>query len=408
MDRLTDICFAVELHTNHFTLKTKTGLKLYRYEFAISPQVTGRKKTRVIQKFVKSVARQYPKGLFATDFKRYFITNGELPITVTKRRNIAHTFENEDEPPANTVPANQRFSVGLLHDCAMFDVDDLIASLRDPLHISVAHRAEILMCLNIICSHAAKALSLGKQKSINTFYFVRWLPSLRAPHQTLFVFDSCKPRYLLCGTHRTNIMYPGPRPVLMQTAPSKHFKIDSTDRQWMRDLGAGFVAFRGFIASVKATTGRLLINIQIKHAAAYKSGRLTQLVDELDGNARDRRSAAYDIQALERHLKKKRVVTSHLPIKRNRTGDVVERPRMILELAHPARLIRSAVRALGRVQMKSHSATEILRRSLLRSEQCSSTSSSFGSWMSVPSIQWLIWGQQSLPNIFPWTFWKCS
>ena len=44
------------------------------------------------------------------------------------------------------------------------------------------------------------------------------------------------------------------------------------------DLGAGLTALRGFFVSVRATTARVLVNVQVKHGAFYDDGPLDKLM----------------------------------------------------------------------------------------------------------------------------------
>lgn len=52
---------------------------------------------------------------------------------------------------------------------------------------------------------------------------------------------------------------------------NKHFQVESRGNL---DLGAGLTALRGFFVIVRAATGHLLVNVQVKHAAMYTDGLL--------------------------------------------------------------------------------------------------------------------------------------
>lgn len=48
-------------------------------------------------------------------------------------------------------------------------------------------------------------------------------------------------------------------------------------------LSSGLQAFRGFFMSVRAATGRILLNVQVQHLAAYEVIRLDTFIDKLQG-----------------------------------------------------------------------------------------------------------------------------
>lgn len=70
-------------------------------------------------------------------------------------------------------------------------------------------------------------------------------------------------------------------------------------------LGTGLEAYRGFFLSVRALTGRILLNTQVKHIAVYQSMRLDQLIMEL-------RKDGQDFFEIDRFIHKLYVQIQHL------------------------------------------------------------------------------------------------
>ncbi|WEW54654.1 hypothetical protein PRK78_000074 [Emydomyces testavorans] len=88
---------------------------------------------------------------------------------------------------------------------------------------------------------------------------------------------------------------------------SRHFFLDVKEDL---TLGGGLEARRGFFHSVKSSTGRLLLNLNVSTAAFYRSGNLRHVAEEvvqLDIATKD----AAETGKLERFLKKVRIRTKH-------------------------------------------------------------------------------------------------
>ncbi|EXJ65833.1 uncharacterized protein A1O5_11074 [Cladophialophora psammophila CBS 110553] len=92
------------------------------------------------------------------------------------------------------------------------------------------------------------------------------------------------------------------------------------------DLGVGLTAIRGFFMSVRAATGRILVNVQVKHSPFYNAGPLVRLVEDF-GAATD-----FDRNKLDKFLEGLTVHPSH-PARRNKAGQLVPRPKVISGLA---------------------------------------------------------------------------
>jgi hypothetical protein len=101
-------------------------------------------------------------------------------------------------------------------------------------------------------------------------------------------------------------------------AGNRHYLLDPADKY---DLTGGLQALRGYLVSVRAATGRPLLNIQIKHAACYRDCALIEMfrTGDIGGD-----------NAWHRFLKKVKVRTTHL--RRDRPGP----PKTIVGFAMPS------------------------------------------------------------------------
>ena len=92
------------------------------------------------------------------------------------------------------------------------------------------------------------------------------------------------------------------------------------------DLGAGLLAIRGFFLSVRSATGRLLLNVQVKHAPFYQTGSLVQLMTLF------MQSNGPNKAKLQRYLKGLSVNVTHI-VNRNAAGQQIRRMKTIWGLA---------------------------------------------------------------------------
>lgn len=109
---------------------------------------------------------------------------------------------------------------------------------------------------------------------------------------------------------------------------NKHFSLrpDLKDKQ---DLGAGLEVLRGFFASVRAATSRILVNVQVRYSACYQEGPLGNLISEYQRESRG------DIYRLEGFLKRLRVRVTHIT-RKNRKGEIIPRMKTIAGVASRA------------------------------------------------------------------------
>ncbi|KAI9675940.1 MAG: hypothetical protein M1829_003178 [Trizodia sp. TS-e1964] len=121
--------------------------------------------------------------------------------------------------------------------------------------------------------------------------------------------------------------YPQANPNTTTIAGNKHFSFGTNPVETY--LGGGLTALRGYFRSVRMGTARLLVNVNVSHAVFFKAGPLVDLINEF--------ASAYgrNPYQLQKFLKKVRVETTHLPIKRNKAGEKIPRIKTILSLATP-------------------------------------------------------------------------
>ena len=108
----------------------------------------------------------------------------------------------------------------------------------------------------------------------------------------------------------------------MKTMGSKSFTLSEDTPSW--DLGTGLNALRGFFSSVRLATNRILLNMNVSHAAFYMAGDLENVM---------RAHGLYNLRRLDGFLKLLKVRTTHLPEKRNKADEVIPRVKTIYALA---------------------------------------------------------------------------
>jgi hypothetical protein len=91
----------------------------------------------------------------------------------------------------------------------------------------------------------------------------------------------------------------------------------------------GLCTLRGFFRSVRIGTGRLLVNINVSHGAFFKPGSLQSLITEFFNSI-----CSENWYQAERFFKKVRVKTTHLLVKKNKSGMEIPRIKTIIGLAN--------------------------------------------------------------------------
>lgn len=256
---------AVVLWANYVGFSTPASLTLYRYDIAITPTVVGRKLNQVVRLLLEAPELASAKGDMVSDFKTTLISRTKLPDqTIT----IPYRSEGEDEPREDAT----RFQVQLNFTNALATSDLTQYLTSTDLSATYNDKLPMIQAFNIFLNHYSK--SAGNLATIGS---------------------------------------------------SKVFSMSGSPDTF--DLGGCLTAVRGFFASVRAATGRVLVNVNVSHGAFYQEGPLDGMVSRLAAPQRL-------FPKLEAFLKGIRVKTTHLPERRNRKGEVVVRAKTIYGLAN--------------------------------------------------------------------------
>ncbi|KAH8715284.1 Protein argonaute 5 [Beauveria bassiana] len=270
----------VELTANYVELLPPSDVALYRYSIQIKPEPVRRKQFRLVELLLQSAELAPQRGELATDFRSTLLSKMKLSsddFTVK----VQYRAEGEDEPPAGA--ANYAVQVAYTTTLRMSDLMNYLASTS--IDERFDERSEWEQTFNIFLNHYAKATK-----------------------------------------------------TLVAIGASKTFSLSQHTGQ--ADLGSGLQVLRGFFSSVRIATGRVLVNLNVSHAAFYHAGPLPVLM-----NSYGVRSTT----ALENFLKLVRIQTTHLPEKRNKAGEIILRLKTIFGLArkddghglaHPPRISR--------------------------------------------------------------------
>lgn len=245
----------ITVWANYFQLLVDPRLVLFQYHIEIQPQVVGRKRTRIIELFLQRPESVARSHTICSDFKSTLFSRVPLDNDYAAC-NIVYRSEFETE----TSPRATAYHLRLQHTKTL-PVRRLLESITTTTLSAVFDEKDaLLQAFNVFLNHYAKS------------------------HDNLVTFGN--------KTFPKNVAG--------------------------RDLGSGLMAIRGFFSSVRAATGRILVNVNVCCSAFYRPGPLTALM------------AAHGLQdryRLQQFLKGVRVKTSH-------TG--TPRIRTILALASPS------------------------------------------------------------------------
>ncbi|KZL66534.1 rna interference and gene silencing protein, partial [Colletotrichum incanum] len=258
----------ITLWANYVELVASTSLKLYRYDISVSPGVTGRKLTQVIRLLLQAPALIALRQDVVSDFKATLLSRRELSRD-NIRFPIRYRAEGEDEPRENA----REYDVRLRYTGAL----------------TVAELTEYLTSTDLTANYVNK------------------LPMIQA-------FNILLNHYSKSSGH------------LVMIGSSKTFSLSQSSSAL--DIGSGLTAMRGFFASVRAATCRVLVNVNVSHGAFYQAGPLDQLILRFDAQLRNK-------SKIEAFLKRLKIRTTHLPEKKNKSGEVIPRIKTIYGLATP-------------------------------------------------------------------------
>lgn len=258
----------VTLWANYFDMTTNKDLILYRYHIEVLPQdkvvPVGKKLKRIIALLIEENLATLSNDI-VSDYKTNLISRTELPASPGPFT-IAYRGDGEDTP----LPNGRSYQVKLtpLQSLTVGDLLDYLTSTN--VSKMYGGKEPIIQALNIIL-----------------------------------------------GWHPKN------DPNAFSVGANKHYPMNGETY----NLGQGLNALRGIFVSVRAATGRLLLNVQVKHAACYQPGPLTGLLAAYGNNG--------DTLRLSKFLARLRVRVTHLKDKKNKAGKSILRFKTIVGLATP-------------------------------------------------------------------------
>lgn len=262
----------ITVYANYVQLVPSSDLTLYSYDVAeIKPEVVGKKRTQIIRLLInESPELEDYRGDMVTDFKSTLISRKQLDLGGTaKVIEVTYKAEGEDEPKESA--PKYKVSVKYTKTLTVGDLMSFLTSTNPSAQYD--SKLEMIQGLNIFLKHWAKS--------------------------------------------NDNVATIG---------ASKTFSMSGNADKL--DLGRGLTALRGFFTSVRAATNRILVNVNVSHGAFYNEGKLTDLM-----TAYSPRPDTSGFRSLEKFLKRVRVRTTHLKVKKNRKGEVVHRAKTIFGLA---------------------------------------------------------------------------
>ena len=268
------------LWTNYYELALDPKLVLYRYFIDLiqnhagegsngASKVSREKRAQIIKLMLQNPEYTPIRGFIVTDFSSTLISCKKLEGSHS-RAVVTYKAENEDEPPRNAQTFQLKIEMtGSLTAAELTAyltssrVDE--TNLTDPV---------IVQMLNIIVNYYSNASS----KVVSTM-------------------------------NKTS-------------GSARSFVLDQ--QAFGQNLEGGLLALRGFLSSVRVATSRILVNVNVSHAAFYHSENLASLI---------RSSRIGNPQTLASFLKKLKVRLIHLPERKNNAGETIPRIKTIIGLA---------------------------------------------------------------------------
>ncbi|DAA74154.1 TPA_exp: Uncharacterized protein A8136_3652 [Trichophyton benhamiae CBS 112371] len=235
----------VKLWANYFEIQGLEKVTLYQYYALLDPGVElGRHRTRRLLSLLVN-HRSLTSHPVATNYKDKIISTKELNM----KQVMVQYYEKEEQLSLNS--PSYRVTIQLQRVFRMGEVlDDLKSSIET---YNPDERNEAIQALNVVLAH-----------------------------------------------------FPNESPNTQFLGQSKHFLLH--DQRNKHEIGAGLDAIRGFFHSVRPSTGRLLLNLNVSTGAFYHAGTLHTLVCMFDQGRR--LSGSVRLQELNKFLHKLRVVLS--------------------------------------------------------------------------------------------------
>ncbi|KAL1874884.1 hypothetical protein Daus18300_003425 [Diaporthe australafricana] len=264
----------VSIAANYFELLVDPSRVLIQYSVDVQPKAVGGKLARIIELFLQRPELRARSGSVCTDFKSTLMSRFLLDNALSAF-NITYQSEFETVPGTNA----KVYHVRLKHTKTLPVRDFLEFLTSTNLSTAFDDKNDMIRAFNIFLNHYTKS-----QENLVTF-------------------------------------------------GNKTFPKNAVGR----DLGGGLLAIQGFFSSVRAATGRLLVNVNVCYSAFYRPGPLVDLI---------RACRLQDVYRLEQFLKGARVKTTHTRIPTIRTivalaslsdgqGSSQRRPKVLMFGAGP-------------------------------------------------------------------------
>ncbi|KAL7801966.1 Piwi domain-containing protein [Trichoderma afarasin] len=258
----------ITLWANYVSLTASSKLVLYRYEISVTPAAAG-KLTQVVRLLLEAPELAEYKHDLVSDFRKTLLSRHKFS---DRTINIAYRSIGEDEPKENG--AQYQVKLQLTNTLATSELIEYLTSTNPSAQYD--EKLPLIQALNIFLKHYAKSgdnlVSMGSAES----------------------------------------------------GSSKTFAIGQLSDTW--DLGNCLTAIRGFFASVRAATARVLVNINVSQAAFFQEGPLDQFILRLGTQG--------GLSKLQAFIHGIKIKVTHLPDKLNRRGKPVSRVKTIWSLAN--------------------------------------------------------------------------
>ncbi|KAL8766292.1 MAG: hypothetical protein Q9209_006882 [Squamulea sp. 1 TL-2023] len=209
----------IVLRTNYFKMLTRPGAVIYRYKINITPKIENpsgginrRKTRRLVELLIANNSSLKTPGV-ATEYGKLFFSAAKLPLGGSSMTLTQKFWELEDDGPG---PNSTTYKVNLSEDGSI-PIQQLLDYISSPPGTTTAgfDKAEVIQALNVIITRTANE------------------------------------RREIYGGGKSNKFYNLPPSV-----------------DWY-DLGSGLIALKGFYTSVRTSTLRILVNINVANAAFY-------------------------------------------------------------------------------------------------------------------------------------------
>ena len=270
------------LRTNYFRLLTKPGAEIFRYQMEISPKLVdertnrvNRRKTRRLIELLFANNKNLQSAGVTTDYGKLIISATKLPLGDTGSRTLSQKYwEPEDDGPA---PGAREYRVKISDEYPI-SVQQLVDYLSNPPGITSPgfDKTEVVQALNIIMTRTA---------NVNPGIY---------------------------GGGTRNKFYTYPR----------------NQNSWF-GLGSGLIAVKGFYTSVRTSTLRVLVNVNVANAAFYPAIPLLGLMRlHTPNRVNDSRSG------LEQFIRRLKVSHTYLK-KHNNPNQSIKRVKTVHGFSHP-------------------------------------------------------------------------